>query len=463
MSVKFHLLSKFIILFCLVTNYQIFSFSSIDTFVFNNNLVSKDVLNNESEVVEKIKSAIEWNNYQYLGVLLKENVGSTISLSAVRQVAEDLQCEKLFHAVEATATFYKQESTLLGISRSDFLQIALFIEANLQSIQQKKKTYISQEQTSLACALEYDPKTRKIFIILPDNKLTHIGRGKNKVVMKAILYQEKNPEIVARALQTKVRKVELKTTNELKGSEGVMEVVACTEYHSKGLTHRTIYSKLYSPGSLQRAFSRKIRFSSYEKMKIALNLLKGLDELHKRNIAHRDLSSVNCLIDIPRGSAGRRNVVAVIADFGRANSIRKSFSKRLKPQGHSAYLPPEAIFKGKVQGADMCRTDVYAAGCIFYQLFYEKRAPWQNSKYSQEIAIPEFSRHAALVGKINQYTQKRRTALEHKQATSKLSSQEAFELLILRMCHPEAEKRGSASELHQTLQKIVDRYSAARN
>ena len=459
MSANCKLVANFIFTCFLFSNCHLFSFSSIDTFAIPRSVLAKDVHLNESEVHEKIKNAIEWHNYQYLGRLLKENVGRTIALNDVRQIARELQCQKLFHAVEATAVFYKQQSRVLGLPRSDFLQIALFIETNLQEFIQKKQHYIPKEETSLATSLEYDPKTRKIFIILPDNKQTHLGQGKNKVVMKAILYQERNSEVVARALQTKVREIELKTTNDLKGAKGVMEIVACTEYNSNGTTYRTIYSKLYNPGALQRAFSKRMRFSVYEKMKIALNILNGLEELHKRNIAHRDLSAVNCLIDIPKGSIGRRNVIAVIADFGRSNSILKTYDKRLNPQGHSAYMPPEAIFKGKVQGEQVCRTDIYAAGCIFYQLFHGKLAPWQNSKYVQQISIAEFDRHKALVSKINHYTAARRSKLEHKRNLGIISPCAAFELLILRMCQPDAEKRGTASELHQMMQKIFDQHS----
>ncbi len=413
----------------------------------------------ENQALQQIQAAVDWNDSRYLGKLLKQYLGKKVTLDELRQIAKGHNSEVLQRAIEATTGFYGTHKEMLGIKRAAFLQMALFIENSLHEFVKKNQYYLPAEQTGLEYPLEYDSQTRRTFIILPQNKQTYIGAGKNKVVLKAIFYNEKKSEVVARAVQTKVREIEMKTTSELRGTTGIMDVLACTTFKKGNEVFRTIYTKLYFPGSLSRAFSLRFRFTYYEKMKIALNILKGLSELHKRNITHRDISPQNCLIHIPLGKAGRREIVAVIADLGRADSIWKNYPLKSRVQGHSCYTPPEGIVKGRVKGVDFLKSDVYAIGCIFYQLFYEKAAPWLSNKYVINTSKSEFSRYRVLSTKIYRYTNSRKRVLARKAMRGKISTREAFEQLILRMVDPDAEKRGFATGLYTELQSIYEAHS----
>ena len=413
----------------------------------------------ENSALQQIQAALDWNDSRYLGKLLKQYLGKKVTLEELRRVAQSHNSEALSRAIEATTGFYGTHKEILGVKRADFLQMALFIENSLREFINRRQYYLPAEQTGLEFPLEYDHQTRKTFIILPQNKQTYIGAGKNKIVMKAVFYNEKKSEVVARAVQTKVREIEMKTTNELRGTTGIMDVLACTTFKKNNEVFCTIYTRLYAPGSLSRAFSQRFRFTCYEKMKIALNILKGLSELHKRDIAHRDVSPQNCLIHIPPGKAGQRDIVAVIADLGRADSIWKNYPIKLRIQGHSCYTPPEGIFKGRVKGLDFLKSDVYAIGCIFYQLFYGKAAPWLSTKYVMNTSKSEFSRYRGLATKIYRYTNSRKSLLARKITKGKISTSEAFEHLILRMVDHSAEKRGSAMGLYTELQRIYEAHT----
>ena len=379
------------------------------------------------------------------------------TLCHVELAAESSFSNQETRAVHATRSLYREKSSRFGLHKHDFLKVALFIESKLPELRINHESYLPKEQTGLPCSIEYDAQARRVFILLPENKYTYIGKGKNKVVTKAIFYNKK-PEIVARALQTNIRDAELQMMVDLQGAHGIMNVLGCTQYEAFGKKYRAIYSKLYSPGSLQYVLAKQYKFSIHEKMKIALNILKGLNELHKRNIVHRDVSLGNCLINIGPGKRGMCKIDAVIADFGRSDSIVNCQEMRYLAQGHWAYNSPEALFVGKLKGEDIFATDVYAFGCILYHLLFEKAAPWLSSRYVGDRATPESERYHALVQKINHYTLRRRDDLLAKKAQGAISEREDFEYLILSMLNPNPKLRISASELYHSMRLIIDNY-----
>lgn len=413
--------------------------------------------------IQKIQRAVRSHRYVALGKILKQNIGKTVSLEKVREIAREEKSLPLLRAINAVKAMRMQTSlpkSLPGLMEKDFLQTALFIETALQSHIRKNTFYFPKEQTGLTSALEYDPVSKKTFIVLEDSQETRLGKGAHKIVTKAILYQGKNSEIIARGLQTNVKVRELSITKRLQGRDGLMDTVACTKYKNGASHCMVVYSKLYQSGTLYSVFSKRIPISLTQKMKIALTLLNGLKELHKRGITHRDISADNCLVNtisVPslNGKPPRNKMEVVLADFGRAEYIWKIVNKNSRAQGHTPYTPPEGIFKEKMKGQDYFRSDVYAMGCIFYNLFYGKRASWKHAKYVVDTTIPALDRYHELVAKINEATEPRRTYLSNKSKVEALLPVEAFEFLVLRMVDSDPTKRGSAMELHDELERIL--------
>ena len=425
----------------------------------NSTLLAKSLsVAEERDTILKIESAVKGNNYLLLGQILKKNVGKTITLTKVKQIASRLNSGKLLSAVNSSKELFGHKINRFGLTRNDFLQTALFIESKLAEYTEKKQYYLKKDKTKLPCSLDYDPETRSTFIILPTSSGNFLGEGANKVVTRSIFYNQGHPEVVARALQTRVKKDEMRMMRTVHGLQGVFNVLACTKYEEGKKTYRVIYSKLYSPGSLYDAFSKEYEFSLFEKIKITRDLLKGLQELHRKNITHRDIASKNFLINVPQGAVGRRNIEAVIADFGAARSVAEDSSGNsgAQAQGHIVYTPPEAIIK-KMQGEDFFLSDVYATGCIFYRLFYEEFAPWQNSKYVLDTQIAAKSRYREFVNRIKRYTLSRKNYLARKSEEEGLSVSDDFEYLILRMVDPDPKKRGTAESLYQEIKRISRR------
>lgn len=90
---------------------------------------------------------------------------------------------------------------------------------------------------------------------------------------------------------------------------------------------------------------------------IARQIAAGLEAAHAQGIVHRDLKPGNVLLD------GRG--VAKIADFGLAQIQGSGVAQHGRLAGTPLYMSPEQA-QGRTADA---RSDVYAAGVVFFQLF----------------------------------------------------------------------------------------------
>jgi len=276
-----------------------------------------------------------------------------------------------------------------------------------------------------------------------------LGCGGKKTAYKAIYYHRGKPQVVARAQQSEKMTHELKITKKLQGARGLLAVQGYGQHRKKGKKFTTLYSELYNSGNLKSALKKKRTFSSYEKMRIALGILQGLESMHRRGIVHRDLCAQNIFLNIPRGKPGRRKIKAVIADFGWANYAGQNSHQ--KAQANRKNAAPEALSYKKLKGSAYYATDIYAAGMILYHLFYKKPVSWKESHAPNGLD----ALHDKLIHKINQKTQSKRNDLAERHSHGPLPTKEKFEYLILRMIDPNPKKRGSASKLRRQMQHIV--------
>jgi hypothetical protein len=89
----------------------------------------------------------------------------------------------------------------------------------------------------------------------------------------------------------------------------------------------------------------------------AKQICSALGEAHAQGIVHRDLKPENIFID-PRGQTK-------VMDFGIARSVETGATQTGSILGTPAYMSPEQA-EGKVVDA---RSDIYALGLIFYEMF----------------------------------------------------------------------------------------------
>ncbi|KAI3766193.1 hypothetical protein L2E82_16245 [Cichorium intybus] len=101
----------------------------------------------------------------------------------------------------------------------------------------------------------------------------------------------------------------------------------------------------------------------HHRMKVALDIARGLEYLHERcnpPVIHRDLKSSNILLD--------SNFNAKISDFGLATTEFHAKYK-VKFSGASGYVAPEYLSDGKLTD----KSDVYAFGVILLELLIGRK------------------------------------------------------------------------------------------
>jgi len=126
----------------------------------------------------------------------------------------------------------------------------------------------------------------------------------------------------------------------------------------------------YVPG---QSLAQKLRAGSLperEILTLGAQVAAALEEAHDRGVVHRDLKPGNILIT-PKGQAK-------VLDFGLAKLLRlqgdaeatQTFTEAQDVAGTLPYMAPEQL---RGEGADV-RADIYALGCVLYELATGRRA-----------------------------------------------------------------------------------------
>jgi serine/threonine protein kinase len=102
-------------------------------------------------------------------------------------------------------------------------------------------------------------------------------------------------------------------------------------------------------------------FPIHQFLDIAIQLVLGLNEIHRKNVIHRDIKSDNILVNIQTG-------LVKYIDFGIASTLREvnprmNFSKL---EATLAYIAPEAT--GRMNRVVDYRTDFYMLGVTLYEM-----------------------------------------------------------------------------------------------
>jgi serine/threonine-protein kinase len=120
------------------------------------------------------------------------------------------------------------------------------------------------------------------------------------------------------------------------------------------------YTMPYVEGEgLRERLRREAQLPLDEALRIAREVGLALDYAHRHSVVHRDIKPENILL-----SDGQ----ALVADFGVAYALEQGTQGRLTEAGLAlgtpAYMAPEQATGGPVDA----RTDVYALGCVLYEL-----------------------------------------------------------------------------------------------
>ena len=129
-------------------------------------------------------------------------------------------------------------------------------------------------------------------------------------------------------------------------------------------------------GSISNLLKNKNVLSPISAVQYTLGILSGLDIAHSFGVFHRDIKPANIMLGFGN--------VPKITDFGvayfpsEAGGLIPDKNERINVTGTPKYLAPE-LFKGIGATA---KTDIFAAGCVFYEMLVGKPAQGLSSNLS---------------------------------------------------------------------------------
>ena len=143
----------------------------------------------------------------------------------------------------------------------------------------------------------------------------------------SIQYSPTKPKYVAFSETTYPNDNETKAIMDLQALPGLYKVFSILDRKDKdGKKNHAFISKYYSRGDLShfmKKYRKKISFN--DKIRFARDILIGLESMHTKGYAHRDLGLKNYFVE-RRG----KKFVPVIADFGRAAFAGETLSEALR-------------------------------------------------------------------------------------------------------------------------------------
>ena len=103
-----------------------------------------------------------------------------------------------------------------------------------------------------------------------------------------------------------------------------------------------------------------------DRLRLMRAVVKGVHQMHQRQIVHRDLKADNILL-FPRG------VIAKIADLGRSKNTKEPPNNPAHlyadTRGDRRFAPPELLWRqGTGDPVDALRADLYLLGSLFFEL-----------------------------------------------------------------------------------------------
>lgn len=409
--------------------------------------------------LETIESYALSGQWRQLGHIAKAAIDDQVSINQILELAERIQVEPFLRALVATQNIRALHDDS-GITKSELLRIALFIETELDEARQELGSdYLSRRKTGLERTVEYNPESKLVFIHLKDRGVDEVGRGVKKIVTKSILYDVENPQYAACCSSTYSMQNEIAALKYMQGASGIVKLYATSERDTgDGVKIYTMFCKLYEGGALSRAFADGYKFTFRQKLDIIRDLLEGLSAIHSKGFVHRDLSARNILIDNnKKGTRKKRSVGAVIADFGRIKHIDTANGSKV--QFNSRYLAPEGIIAERLSGEDYYATDLFALGCVLHKLHFEKSGPWIDKANLKNPTQPDAVKEAKFIHDLKNYREVRLSKIVLNRGYGvEFSTGDLVEHLILQMIHPDPAKRGTAYAHVKAINEIIERY-----
>jgi tetratricopeptide (TPR) repeat protein len=136
----------------------------------------------------------------------------------------------------------------------------------------------------------------------------------------------------------------------------------CTVYEINEADEQLFISMAYLPGGSLKERIERGPLGNEEALKIAVQVVRGLQAAHDKGVVHRDIKPTNIMFS--------ESGVATVMDFGLAKSKQQSHVTRIgTTMGTIAYMSPEQTRGGDVDH----RTDIWSLGVMLYEMVAGQR------------------------------------------------------------------------------------------
>lgn len=202
---------------------------------------------------------------------------------------------------------------------------------------------------------EYSLIFKELKHIFPEG-VTQIGSGSFGRCFK---YKDSGGIKVVKIVFTRSEEELEKATKEARlvsplDHRNIVKVLSFLSYKGKIL----LIMMPYYTGNLRKLLITADTIPKKTRVHILADILEGLSYIHSRGLIHRDIKPENILFD--------ENSNFIISDFGLTRYLEDNETAETFC-GTRPYIAPEIALKGHYDA----KVDVYAAGCILYELKYQ--------------------------------------------------------------------------------------------
>lgn len=327
----------------------------------------------------------------------------------------------------------------IGLTREQLIEAFRFIETRTR----KSYAIYKHSITHLPCQIEHSKALHGYVIRKIKGKGALIGHGFHKTVTKAILYGH-HPKVLAECITDPSAKAEIYALKRLRGAHGIVPYYGAIKRWKK----YSIFLEYFHQGSLLHLFNTRGTLDESQKLSIALDIAKGLQAMHKKKLVHRDLHAGNVLL---RKTA--ESCHAVLVDFGKTLPVSKA---KGTPQAARMKNPPEILIH-PLQKIERYRVDIYALGCLLYQMVYGEHVPWADlynvySLHKYETSQRKWMYYKSVLRYKASVKHKIGWLLHKKNQGEHLTRYERLKLLVFKMINYEPKQRPSIHEVVAALQ-----------
>lgn len=213
------------------------------------------------------------------------------------------------------------------------------------------------------------------FFINLGKKISFNNEGHHKMLSHAIKYNDESIEkwVLAKIPLTDDLK-KMMANNESQflcmfpNNEEILQTDLFETLPTKLVDKQYIFMPFYELGSLEQALINRRTFSSEERQQLFLDIANAVANMHKRNVAYRDVKPENILLYEKEGQ-----LRAKLTDFGLSNELREDaiFKLNASPYVFSPeMLELRAANKTEINREDIKPCDIWALGLTFYRIFY---------------------------------------------------------------------------------------------